>query len=40
MSGAYEHVSLEVVDRVGWLRFDRPPINAISWDMLTEKREG
>ena len=39
MSGAYEHVSLEVVDRVGWLRFDRPPINAISWDMLTEKRE-
>jgi len=33
---AYRYVTVRVDDRVGWLEFNRPPINAFHWDMVGE----
>lgn len=40
MSEPLDYIELEVVNRVGWLRFDRPPLNAFNWQMVEEAREG
>jgi enoyl-CoA hydratase/carnithine racemase len=32
----YEHLKTYVADRVGWLEYSRPPVNAIDWTMLRE----
>jgi len=32
----YEHLKTRVVDRVAWLEYSRPPVNAIDWTMLRE----
>ncbi len=32
----YEHVNLHIENRVGWVDFDRPPVNAKHWDMVRE----
>src|SRR5512140_3164317 len=33
---AYEFLKTEVTDRVGWIEYQRPPLNAIDWKMLGE----
>jgi enoyl-CoA hydratase len=33
---AFQHVSVAVEDRVGWLKFNRPPINAFHREMVDE----
>jgi enoyl-CoA hydratase len=33
---SFRFFSLEVVESVGWYRFNRPPVNAVDWDMLDE----
>ena len=33
---SFRHVSLRVEDRVGWLEFNRPPINAFHHEMLDD----
>lgn len=33
---ALEHISIEVISGVGWLRFDRPKVNAFDRQMLDE----
>ncbi|HUM02525.1 MAG TPA: enoyl-CoA hydratase/isomerase family protein [Thermoanaerobaculia bacterium] len=33
---SYEFLNTDVVDRVGWLEYRRPPLNAIDWKMLGE----
>ena len=35
----YGHLEIEIRGAVGWLRFNRPPVNAIDWDMLSELEE-
>lgn len=30
------HILLESGDGIGWLRYHRPPVNAVDWDMLRE----
>jgi enoyl-CoA hydratase/carnithine racemase len=35
----YEFLKVHVDDRVGWLEYDRPPVNAFNWDMLREVRQ-
>jgi enoyl-CoA hydratase len=35
----FRHVELERADGIGWLRYHRPPINAVDWDMLRELPE-
>jgi enoyl-CoA hydratase/carnithine racemase len=32
----YEFVRVRTEDRVGWLEYNRPPVNAINWEMLRE----
>ncbi len=32
----FEFLKTEVVARVGWLEYRRPPVNAIDWEMLRE----
>lgn len=32
----FKHIALEVRGQVGWYRFNRPPVNAVHWDMLRE----
>ncbi len=32
----FKHVDLEVREKIGWLRFNRPPRNSVDWDMLYE----
>ncbi len=32
----YEFLHVHVKDRVGWLEYHRPPVNAINWEMLRE----
>jgi enoyl-CoA hydratase/carnithine racemase len=32
----YEFLSARVQDRVGWIEYRRPPLNAIDWKMLAE----
>ena len=36
----YEHVELHVKNRVGWLDYARPPINAMDWKMVRETHAG
>jgi hypothetical protein len=31
---AYEFLKVGVVDRVGWIEYQRPPLNSIDWKML------
>jgi len=33
---AYEFLKVGVVERVGWLEYRRPPVNAVDWTMLRE----
>lgn len=33
---AYEFLKLSVTDRVGWIEYQRPPLNSIDWKMLEE----
>jgi enoyl-CoA hydratase/carnithine racemase len=33
---AYEFLKVDVVERVGWLEYRRPPVNAFDWTMLRE----
>ena len=33
---SYEFIKTSVEDRVGWLEYRRPPVNAIDWTMLRE----
>jgi len=40
MGAALHCIDLEVVRRVGWLRFARPPVNAFTWPMVEAVREG
>jgi enoyl-CoA hydratase len=32
----YEYLMVRIDDRVGWLEYNFPPINAFNWDMLRE----
>jgi enoyl-CoA hydratase len=36
----YQHVRLQVVNRVGWLDYNKPPINAFHWQMVDEVHQG
>jgi enoyl-CoA hydratase/carnithine racemase len=36
----YQHVKLQVINRVGWLDYARPPINAFNWTMVSECHSG
>jgi enoyl-CoA hydratase/carnithine racemase len=36
----FEHVRLRTENHVGWLEYDRPPINAFNWKMVAEVHEG
>lgn len=40
MGDTFQTVSLNVDQRVGWLRYNRPPINAFTWEMVAEVRRG
>lgn len=33
---AYDYIALEARGPVGWYRLNRPPVNAVHWDMLRE----
>lgn len=33
---SYQHLSVQTENRVGWLEYNRPPINAFNWEMLRE----
>ena len=35
---SFDSIQIEITDHVGWLRFNRPPVNAFSWEMLAETR--
>lgn len=37
---AYQFVQLQVVNRVGWLNYNKPPINAFHWQMVDEVHQG
>ena len=32
----FEYIKVRIDDRVGWLEYNYPPINAFNWDMLRE----
>lgn len=32
----YQYLRLRTESRVGWLEYNRPPINAFNWEMLRE----
>jgi len=32
----YKYIKVRIDDRVGWLEYDNPPINAFNWEMLRE----
>ncbi len=36
----YQYLELKTMNRVGWLEFARPPINAFNWDMVAEVQRG
>lgn len=38
MTDEFEHVTTSIVDRVGWVEFDRPPVNAFDAQMVRETR--
>lgn len=33
---AYQYLNLRTQDRVGWIEYNRPPINSFNWEMLRE----
>ncbi len=35
---SFDSIQIEITDNVGWLRFNRPPVNAFDWEMLAETR--
>jgi enoyl-CoA hydratase/carnithine racemase len=39
MSEPPSHVTATVVEHVGWLCFDRAPVNAFDWDMVRQVRD-
>ena len=32
----YQYIRIKITDRVGWIEYNRPPINAFNWEMLRE----
>ncbi len=32
----YQYLRVRTENRVGWLEYNRPPINAFNWEMLRE----
>ena len=32
----FEFLRVSIVDRVGWIEYNRPPVNAFNWEMLGE----
>jgi enoyl-CoA hydratase len=32
----YKHLKLRIQDRVGWIKYNRPPINSFNWEKLRE----
>ena len=32
----YQYLRIRIADRVGWIEYNRPPINAFNWEMLRE----
>jgi len=32
----YQYLGVQIENRVGWLKYNRPPINAFHWEMLRE----
>jgi enoyl-CoA hydratase len=32
----YKYLKVRIVDRVGWIEYNRPPINSFNWDKLRE----
>lgn len=40
MTGTYRFIQCETIDRVRWLAFHRPPINAFNRQMVEEVRDG
>jgi enoyl-CoA hydratase len=32
----YQYLRVRITDRVGWIEYNRPPINAFNWEMLRE----
>ena len=36
----YQYVRLQIENRVGWLDYAKPPINAFHWDMVDEVHRG
>lgn len=32
----YQYLKVRTKDRVGWIEYNRPPINAFNWEMLHE----
>ncbi len=33
---AFEYLNLSVINKVGWIEYNRPPLNSFNWDMLRE----
>ena len=33
---SFQNLKVEREDRVGWIEYQRPPVNAVTWDMLRE----
>ncbi len=36
----YQYIQMQVVNRVGWLNYNKPPINAFHWRMVDEIHQG
>ena len=32
----FENITVHVENQVGWLEYNRPPVNAVHWEMLRE----
>ena len=32
----YNYLNITIENRVGWIKYNRPPINAFNWEMLRE----
>jgi enoyl-CoA hydratase/carnithine racemase len=32
----YQYLRIRITDRVGWIEYNRPPVNAFNWEMLRE----
>ncbi len=32
----YQYLKVRIEDRVGWLKYNNPPLNAFNWEMLRE----